>query len=278
MQVCAQGPVRLILNQPKPVTFDAESACGASAQGALGGSQSGLEHERPDTGGAIPAKSQFNRIPDPDFAGMLCQHCFMDVGRDFQILGDAGSFVPVCSACARSKGRQDFAVSLQSTSRLKGDRTCNSHGCSQPCACFEEEVLSLNQSIREVLPSVPSFQQFEVLKVVEATQTFCCDCVGPALKHSASGGTSTVISGPKFFPLELVEESEPELLPTVTTPVVSPVLSSQTTRVAPSQCKSRRTRRRRQRTKRQDLSSDPILGLWRRVESLLSQCSQDSVS
>ena len=59
--------------------------------------------------------------------------------------------------------------------------------------------------------------------------------------------------------------------------MVSPVPSSQTTRVAPSQCKSRRTRRRRQRTKRQALSSDPILGLWRRVESLLSQCSQDAL-
>ena len=164
-------------NQPKPVTVDAESACGASAQGALGGSQSCLEHAHPDTGGAIPAKSTFNRIPDPDFAGMLRQHCFMDVGRDFQILGDTGSFVPVCSACALLKGRQDYAVSLQSTSRLKGDRACNSHGCSQPCACFEEEFLSLNQSIREALPSVPSFQQLEVLKVVEATQTFGCDCV-----------------------------------------------------------------------------------------------------
>ena len=70
-------------NQPKPVTFETESACGASAKGALGGSQSGLEHAHPDTGGAIPAKIQFNRIPGPDFAGMVCQHCFMDVGRDF---------------------------------------------------------------------------------------------------------------------------------------------------------------------------------------------------
>ena len=45
--------------------------------------------------------------------------------------------------------------------------------------------------------------------------------------------------------------------------------------MAPSQCKSRRTRRRRQRAKRHALSSDPILGLWRRVENLLSKCSQD---
>ena len=169
----------------------------------------------------------------------------------------------------------ECSVSLQSTSRLKGDRTCNSHGCSQRCACFEEEFLSLNYSIKEALPSVPSSQQLEVVKVVEATQAFCCDCVGPVLKHSASRRTSANISGPKFFPLDLFEDSEQEQLPAEGTPGVSFISSSQVTRVAPSQCKSRRTRRRRQRTKRHALSSDPILGLWRRVENLLSQCSQD---
>ena len=113
------------------------------------------------------------------------------------------------------------------------------------------------------------------MKVVEATQAFCCDCVGPVLKHSASRTTSENISGPKFFPLDLFEDSEHEQLPAEGTPGVSSISSSQVTRVAPSQCKSRRTRRRRQRAKRHALSSDPTLGLWRRVENLLSQCSQD---
>ena len=214
---------------------------------------------------------------DPNFVGLLCQHCFMDVGRDFQILGDTGSFAPVCSACALLKGRQDYAVFVQSSSRLEGGRTCNSHGCSQPCACFEEEFLSLNHSIKEALPSVPSSLQLEVVKVVEATQNFCCDCVGPALKHSASGRTTINISGPKFFPLDLFEDSGHEQLPAEATPVVSSIFSSQSTRVAPAQCKSRRTRRRRQRARRHALSSDPILGLWRRVENLLSHCSQDAL-
>ena len=151
---------------------------------ALGGPQSDSEQIHPVTGGIIPAEIQLNRTLSPDFAGMVCQRFFMDVGCDFQILGDTGSFVPVCSACALFQGRQECPVSWQSASRHKGGRTCNSHGCAQLCACFEEEFLSLNYSIKEALPSVPTSQQVEVLKVIEATQTFCCDCVGPALYRS----------------------------------------------------------------------------------------------
>ena len=189
--------------------------------------------------------------------------------------GDTGNFAPVCSTCASFQGKQESQSSYQSVSKHKRSHACRSRGCFQQCACFEEEFLSLNFSIKEALPLVPTSQQVEVMKVIEATQTFCPDCVGPALNYSTSR-TDANISGPKFFPLEFEEEEQVQS-PGDGTVADSISFSSQFTRTVPSQCKSRRTRRRRQRTKRHALSSDTALGLWRRVEILLPNCSRDAL-
>ena len=262
-------------NQTKPVTFAANSMCSGNVQSALGGSQSYSERTHTSAGGSIPASNQLNRTLSPNFLGMACQHCFMDVGCDFQILGDTGNFAPVCSTCASFQGKQESQSSYQSVSKHKRSHACRSRGCFQQCACCEEEFLSLNFSIKEALPLVPTSQQVEVMKVIEATQTFCPDCVGPALNYSTSR-TDANISGPKFFPLEFEEEEQVQS-PGDGTVADSISFSSQFTRTVPSQCKSRRTRRRRQRTKRHALSSDTALGLWRRVEILLPNCSRDAL-
>ena len=262
-------------NQTKPVTFAANSMCSGNVQSALGGSQSYSERTHTSAGGSIPASNQLNRTLSPNFLGMACQHCFMDVGCDFQILGDTGNFPPVCSTCASFQGKQESQSSYQSVSKHKRSHACRSRGCFQQCACFEEEFLSLNFSIKEALPLVPTSQQVEVTKVIEATQTFCPDCVGPALNYSTSR-TDANISGPKFFPLEFEEEEQVQS-PGDGTVADSISFSSQFTRTVPSQCKSRRTRRRRQCTKRHALSSDTALGLWRSVEILLPNCSRDAL-
>ena len=262
-------------NQTKPITFAANSMCSGNVQSVLGGSQSYSERTHTSAGGSIPASNQLNRTLSPNFLGMACQHCFMDVGCDFQILGDTGNFAPVCSTCASFQGKQESQSSYQSVSKHKRSHACRSRGCFQQCACFEEEFLSLNFSIKEALPLVPTSQQVEVMKVIEATQTFCPDCVGPALNYSTSR-TDANISGPKFFPLEFEEEEQVQS-PGDGTVADSISFSSQFTRTVPSQCKSRRARRRRQRTKRHALSSDTALGLWRRVEILLPNCSRDAL-
>ena len=262
-------------NQTRPITFAANSMCSGNVQSALGGSQSYSERTHTSAGGSIPTSNQLNSTSSPNFLGMACQHCFMDVGCDFQILGDTGNFVPVCSTCASTQGKQESQSPCPLVSKHKRGHACRSRGCSQQCACFEEEFLSPNFSIKEALLLVPTSQQVEVMKVLQATQIFCLDCVGPALKYSTSR-TFANISGPKFFPMEFEGEEQVQS-PGDGTAADSNYFSSQFTWTVSSQCKSRRTRRRRRRTKRHALSSNTTLGLWRRVENLLPNCSRDAL-
>ena len=179
---------------------------------------------------------------------MPCQHCLLDIGCDFQILGEPGNFAPVCSACALFRSKQGSQLSSRLHSPIARHRTCISHGCSHQCACFEEEFLSLNLSVKEALPSIPTSQQVGVLKVLEATQNFCSGCLSGTLAH-APPMTAPSISGPKFFPVDFEEEEQIGSLGTEAA-AFSALTGSQLSSRRPSQCKSRRTRRRRHRTRR----------------------------
>ena len=119
-------------NQTKPVTFDAESFCGAKYEERSWRFSERLGAFSPRCWRYNPRQIRLNTTSSPDFAGMVCQHCFMDVGCDFQILGDTGNFVPVCSACALFQCRQERQLSLQSVSRYQAGRTCNSHSYQVP--------------------------------------------------------------------------------------------------------------------------------------------------
>ena len=258
-------------NQPKPITLASHSMCSELVQSALGGSQSHSGSTHTSAGGLIPVSNQ-QGTTFPDFVGIACQHCFVDVGKDFKILGEVGNFAPVCSACSAGQVRRE-SQSFQVTYIRRSERgTCKRHGCSQQCACYEEEFLLLNRSIQEALPSVPTSQQAEVLKVLEATQSYCPECAGHELTHPTSASTPS-ISGPKFFPQEIEEEDQSQ----TSCPVVNQASNSSLflVRTSPSQCKSRRTRRRRQRTKKKASPSNTTLNTWRRVENLLRNGSRD---
>ena len=258
-------------NQPKPITLASQSTCSELVQSALGGSQSHSGSTHTSAGGLIPVSNQ-QGTKFPDFVGIACQHCFVDVGKDFKILGEVGNLAPVCSACSAGQVRRE-SQSFQVTYIRRSERgTCKRHGCSQQCACYEEEFLLLNRSIQEALPSVPTSQQAEVLKVLEATQSFCPECAGHELTQPTSASTPS-ISGPKFFPQEIEEEDQSQ----TSCPVVNQASNSSLflVRTSPSQCKSRRTRRRRQRTKKKASPSNSTLNTWRRVENLLRNGSRD---
>ena len=258
-------------NQPKPITLASHSMCSELVQSALGGSQSHSGSTHTSAGGLIPVSNQ-QGTTFPDFVGIACQHCFVDVGKDFKILGEVGNFAPVCSACSAGQVRRE-SQSFQVTYIRRSERdTCKRHGCSQQCACYEEEFLLLNRSIQEALPSVPTSQQAEVLKVLEATQSYCPECAGHELTQPTFASTPS-ISGPKFFPQEIEEEDQS----LTSCPVVNQASNSSLflVRTSPSQCKSRRTRRRRQRTKKKASPSNTILNTWRRVENLLRNGSRD---
>ena len=258
-------------NQPKPITLASQSTCSELVQSALGGSQSHSGSTHTSAGGLIPVSNQ-QGTKFPDFVGIACQHCFVDVGKDFKILGEVGNLAPVCSACSAGQVRRE-SQSFQVTYIRRSERgTCKRHGCSQQCACYEEEFLLLNRSIQEALPSVPTSQQAEVLKVLEATQSFCPECAGHELTQPTSASTPS-ISGPKFFPQEIEEEDQSQ----TSCPVVNQASNSSLflVRTSPSQCKSRRTRRRRQRTKKKASPSNTTLNTWRRVENLLRNGSRD---
>ena len=258
-------------NQPKPITLASQSTCSELVQSALGGSQSHSGSTHTSAGGLIPVSNQ-QGTKFPDFVGIACQHCFVDVGKDFKILGEVGNLAPVCSACSAGQARRD-SQSFQVTYIRRSERgTCKRHGCSQQCACYEEEFLLLNRSIQEALPSVPTSQQAEVLKVLEATQSFCPECAGHELTQPTSASTPS-ISGPKFFPQEIEEEDQSQ----TSCPVVNQASNSSLflVRTSPSQCKSRRTRRRRQRTKKKASPSNTTINTWRRVENLLRNDSRD---
>ena len=258
-------------NQPKPITLASQSMCSELVQSALGGSQSHSGSTHTSAGGLIPVSNQ-QGTTFPDFVGIACQHCFVDVGKDFKILGEVGNFAPVCSACSAGQVRRE-SQSFQVTYIRRSERgTCKRHGCSQQCACYEEEFLLLNRSIQEALPSVPTSQQAEVLKVLEATQSYCPECAGHELTQPTSASTPS-ISGPKFFPQEIEEEDQSQ----TSCPVVNQASNSSLflVRTSPSQCKSRRTRRRRQRTKKKASPSNTALNTWRRVENLLRNGSRD---
>ena len=258
-------------NQPKPITLASHSMCSELVQSALGGSQSHSGSTHTSAGGLIPVSNQ-QGTTFPDFVGIACQHCFVDVGKDFKILGEVGNFAPVCSACSAGQVRRE-SQSFRVTYIRRSERgTCNRHGCSQQCACYEEEFLLLNRSIQEALPSVPTSQQAEVLKVLEATQSYCPECAGHELTQPTSASTPS-ISGPKFFPQEIEEEDQSQ----TSCPVVNQASNSSLflVRTSPSQCKSRRTRRRRQRTKKKASPSNTTLNTWRRVENLLRNGSRD---
>ena len=258
-------------NQPKPITLASHSMCSELVQSALGGSQSHSGSTHTSAGGLIPVSNQ-QGTTFPDFVGIACQHCFVDVGKDFKILGEVGNFAPVCSACSAGQVRRE-SQSFQVTYIRRSERgTCKRHGCSQQCACYEEEFLLLNRSIQEALPSVPTSQQAEVLKVLEATQSYCPECAGHELTQPTSASTPS-ISGPKFFPQEIEEEDQSQ----TSCPVVNQASNSSLflVRTSPSQCKSRRTRRRRQRTKKKASPSNTTLNTWRRVENLLRNGSRD---
>ena len=258
-------------NQPKPITLASHSMCSELVQSALGGSQSHSGSTHTSAGGLIPVSNQ-QGTKFPDFVGIACQHCFVDVGKDFKILGEVGNFAPVCSACSAGQVRRE-SQSFQVTYIRRSERgTCKRHGCSQQCACYEEEFLLLNRSIQEALPSVPTSQQAEVLKVLEATQSYCPECAGHELTQPTSASTPS-ISGPKFFPQEIEEEDQSQ----TSCPVVNQASNSSLflVRTSPSQCKSRRTRRRRQRTKKKASPSNTTLNTWRRVENLLRNGSRD---
>ena len=258
-------------NQPKPITLASQSMCSELVQSALGGSQSHSGSTHTSAGGLIPVSNQ-QGTTFPDFVGIACQHCFVDVGKDFKILGEVGNFAPVCSACSAGQVRRE-SQSFQVTYIRRSERgTCKRHGCSQQCACYEEEFLLLNRSIQEALPSVPTSQQAEVLKVLEATQSYCPECAGHELTQPTSASTPS-ISGPKFFPQEIEEEDQSQ----TSCPVVNQASNSSLflVRTSPSQCKSRRTRRRRQRTKKKASPSNTTLNTWRRVENLLRNGSRD---
>ena len=252
-------------SQPKPITLASQSTCSELVQSALGGSQSHSGSTHTSAGGLIPVSNQ-QGTKFPDFVGIACQHCFVDVGKDFKILGEVGNLAPVCSACSAGQVRRE-SQSFQVTYIRRSERgTCKRHGCSQQCACYEEEFLLLNRSIQEALPSVPTSQQAEVLKVLEATQSFCPECAGHELTQPTSASTPS-ISGPKFFPQEIEEEDQSQ----TSCPVVNQASNSSLflVRTSASQCKSRRTRRRRQRTKKKSSPSNTTLNTWRRVENLL---------
>ena len=258
-------------NQPKPITLASQSTCSELVQSALGGSQSHSGSTHTSAGGLIPVSNQ-QGTKFPDFVGIACQRCFVDVGKDFKILGEVGNLAPVCSACSAGQVRRE-SQSFQVTYIRRSERgTCKRHGCSQQCACYEEEFLLLNRSIQEALPSVPTSQQAEVLKVLEATQSFCPECAGHELTQPTSASTPS-ISGPKFFPQEIEEEDQSQ----TSCPVVNQASNSSLflVRTSPSQCKSRRTRRRRQRTKKKASPSNTTLNTWRRVENLLRNGSRD---
>ena len=258
-------------NQPKPITLASHSMCSELVQSALGGSQSHSGSTHTSAGGLIPVSNQ-QGTTFPDFVGIACQHCFVDVGKDFKILGEVGNFAPVCSACSAGQVRRE-SQSFQVTYIRRSERgTCKRHGCSQQCACYEEEFLLLNRSIQEALPSVPTSQQAEVLKVLEATQSYCPECAGHELTQPTSASTPS-ISGPKFFPQEIEEEDQSQ----TSCPVVNQASNSSLflVRTSPSQCKSRRTRRRRQRTKKKASPSNTTLNTWRRVENLLRNGSRN---
>ena len=258
-------------NQPKPITLASQSTCSELVQSALGGSQSHSGSTHTSAGGLIPVSNQ-QGTKFPDFVGIACQHCFVDVGKDFKILGEVGNLAPVCSACSAGQVRRE-SQSFQVTYIRRSERgTCKRHGCSQQCACYEEEFLLHNRSIQEALPSVPTSQQAEVLKVLEATQSFCPDCAGHELIQPFSASTPS-ISGPKFFPQEIEEEDQSQ----TSCPVVNQASNSSLflVRTPPSQCKSRRARRRRQRTKKKASPSNTTLNTWRRVENLLRNDSRD---
>ena len=258
-------------NQPMPITLASQSTCSELVQSALGGSQSHSGSTHTSAGGLIPVRNQ-QGTKFPDFVGIACQHCFVDVGKDFKILGEVGNLAPVCSACSAGQVRRE-SQSFQVTYIRRSERgTCKRHGCSQQCACYEEEFLLLNRSIQEALPSVPTSQQAEVLKVLEATQSFCPECAGHELTQPTSASTPS-ISGPKFFPQEIEEEDQSQ----TSCPVVNQASNSSLflVRTSPSQCKSRRTRRRRQRTKKKASPSNTTLNTWRRVENLLRNGSRD---
>ena len=258
-------------NQTKPITLAVNSGCDASVQSVLGGAQT-THHS---AGGLTPS----NRNPlcesSSNFLGVPCQHCLLDIGCDFQILGEPGSFVPVCSACVILCGKQGSQLSSRMHSPTARHRACISHGCYHQCACYEEEFLSLNLSIKEALPSIPTSQQVGVLQVLEATQTFCSRCLSGTLAQ-APPMTAPSISGPKFFPVDFEEEGQSGFLGTEAA-AFSVLTGSQLSARGPSQCKSHRTRRRRHRARRQLSSSSTTLDLWRRVENLLPKTSQDEL-
>ena len=77
-------------NQPKPITLASQSTCSELVQSALGGSQSHSGSTHTSAGGLIPVSNQ-QGTKFPDFVGIACQHCFVDVGKDFKILGEVGN-------------------------------------------------------------------------------------------------------------------------------------------------------------------------------------------
>ena len=93
-------------NQPKPITLASHSMCSELVQSALGGSQSHSGSTHTSAGGLIPVNNQ-QGTTFPDFVGIACQHCFVDVGKDFKILGEVGNFAPVCSACSAGQVRRE---------------------------------------------------------------------------------------------------------------------------------------------------------------------------